>query len=131
MSELYSKYLFVYGTLQSSFINEWSNFLNAHAQLMGNAHINGDLYKIDFYPGVIPNSNPESKVYGELYFSENMNEILEKLDEYEGCTTNDPLPHEFKRITIPVNINNEVIDGWCYVYTFTAESLIKIESGKF
>lgn len=127
-----SNYLFVYGTLQSSFRNQWSEFLQKNASLISKAKMRGSLYKIDYYPGATYNCNAQTFVYGELYHSANIHKVLEHIDLYEECSAQDPLPHEYKKeiIRVTTQANMEVL-SWCYLYNHDTAAFPIITNGKF
>lgn len=126
-----SDYLFVYGTLQSAFSNEWSSYLKENSRFVSKAKMPGRLYKIDFYPGAVYDPNSNSFVYGELFYSRQILEVIKQIDRYEGCAYDDPLPHEYIKKIVPVCTKNEQIDSWCYLYNFDTSASPIIGTGCF
>jgi gamma-glutamylcyclotransferase (GGCT)/AIG2-like uncharacterized protein YtfP len=117
-------YLFVYGTLKSNFDNEMANFLHHNASLLGEATIGGRLYLLGWYPGLVLD-HTAYPVKGEVYcMNTNSENILKKLDTYEGVDSGD-----YRRVLRPVTIANEVIN--CWIYETLIESEIEITSGEF
>jgi gamma-glutamylcyclotransferase (GGCT)/AIG2-like uncharacterized protein YtfP len=88
-------YLFVYGTLKSSFRNRYARRLRREALLAGRATMPGRLYRIRWYPGMRPACRPEDVVTGELYRLRQPGKTLEALDEYE-----DDYRRELNRATL-------------------------------
>jgi gamma-glutamylcyclotransferase (GGCT)/AIG2-like uncharacterized protein YtfP len=74
--------LFVYGSLRSSFDNEYARLLRAGADLIGEASVRGELRSIGNFPAFVPLG--EGTVRGELYRLHDPATILAALDEYEG-----------------------------------------------
>ncbi len=119
------RYLFVYGSLQSSFNNKYSKLLRKNAILLGKAYIWAKLYKISWYPGIVPDKKKRFKTYGELYYLKRPF-ILSKLDYYEqsckrGC--------EYERKIVEVYWNKKKIKAWAYVYKKQIKQKNLIASG--
>ena len=76
-------YLFVYGTLKSTFRNRYARRLRREALLAGQATMPGRLYRIRWYPGMRPPRVSADVVTGELYRLRQPAKVLEVLDEYE------------------------------------------------
>ena len=124
-------WLFVYGTLMSSFENEMAQYLQSNAKFISRAHTHGKLYRVSWFPGFIPDQDLSSLVWGELYKLQNSDKVLPMLDNYEGF---DPATNtgEFKREQIEVFL----VDGrskicWTYVYNSKVDERSKINSGDF
>ena len=77
-------YLFVYGTLKSSFENRFARRLRREAIFLGRAQMPGRLYRIRWYPGMRLSRDPADYVTGELYRLRQPKKTLGMLDEYEG-----------------------------------------------
>ena len=112
------QYLFVYGTLLSSADSVWHDRLIApHFKLAGRARVRGRLYSLGEYPGLIEVSTHEDQVPGELYSFDAENHALEDLDDYEGCSSDTPLPHEYVRKLTEVRLDDgSRLTAWCYFY---------------
>src|SRR5215813_7463055 len=93
--------LFVYGTLRRDPSHELFQLLARNAKLLGEAVVEGKLYDLGEYPGMIYRANG-GHVIGELYQvnPEAWENVIERLDEYEGCRPIDPEPHEYRRILV-------------------------------
>jgi hypothetical protein len=59
--------LFVYGTLRKGGANPMHDFLAREADFVGAATCCGLLYRVDFYPGLVPSGAPDDRVHGEVY----------------------------------------------------------------
>lgn len=121
--------LFVYGTLMSSFSNQYAVFLRRHARLLGEATTQGLLYKVSWYPALVT-ADEGGVVWGELYDLADAEVLLPVLDEYEGVDHGSLRGDEYERRKVVVRFKGNVLSAWTYVYTapVKGEPLI---SGKF
>lgn len=127
-----TNYFFTYGSLLSEFENPVHDLLKKYARFLGKATFRGKLFMIDWYPGVVESENPDDIVYGEVYEIKNQEPLLYQLDRYEGCSQNDPEPHEFERIEKTVTLlNGKTLTAWIYIYTQPVSNKERIESGDF
>ena len=124
-----TEFLFVYGTLMSLFNNSMAQYLRNNSWLINNGYFNGYLFDLGNFPGAVYNSQVKSKVYGEVYQVNRIEEVLKTLDNYEGV--DDPNFNIYKRKIIPVNINKKIINATTYVYIKPFASFKKIESGNY
>ena len=93
-------YLFVYGTLQAKFKNEYAQLLHSKATIIGEAYFYGKLFLIDYYPGAIADLHAQSKVYGTLFKLNENHQLLKDLDEYEEVGEAYEQPNEYIRENI-------------------------------
>ena len=114
------QYLFVYGTLLTTSGHPMHNFLRGYCDFLGAASIGGIKIDLGGYPGLIPSGDPDARVVGELYrIHEGASDILfDGLDHYEGCSDDDPEPHEFFRHRQDVTLLSDqtVYEAWVYLY---------------
>jgi pyruvate carboxylase len=59
--------IFVYGTLRKDSDHDMYRVLARSSIFVGDATVNGDLYNLDTYPGLVLSSDAHSIVYGEVY----------------------------------------------------------------
>ncbi len=90
-----SEALFVYGSLREGAKHEMFEVLREHGTPAGPARVRGRLYVVDWYPGLVLDTSA-GWVVGELWTSV-ASEAWTILDFYEGCSAEDPQPHEFVR----------------------------------
>src|SRR5260370_7335100 len=58
--------------------------------------------------------------------------VIERLDEYEGCTASDPEPHEYRREVVDAYLpNGKTVPAWAYVLNRLSPGLKEIESGDY
>ena len=96
------------------------NYLRGYCDLMGIAIIGGIRIELDGYPGLIPSGDPDEVVEGELYriHAGASEDLFKGLDRYEGCSDDDPEPHEFFRHRQDVTLmaDRNVYEAWVYLY---------------
>jgi gamma-glutamylcyclotransferase (GGCT)/AIG2-like uncharacterized protein YtfP len=106
------EYLFTYGTLLSGFKHEVLNSISKYLTLIGPAAVNGALYDLGNYPGLVEGRNGEVK--GELYSITEKELVFKVLDEYEGLNEYNP---EYKRVKKIIMLpGRRKIEGWVYIY---------------
>jgi gamma-glutamylcyclotransferase (GGCT)/AIG2-like uncharacterized protein YtfP len=115
-------YLFVYGTLKSSFRNRYARQLRREARLLGQAQIAGRLYRIRWYPGMRPPRGPET-VSGELYKLRQPLKTLKVLDAWE-----DSYRRELRLATLG---SGESFRAWVYIYRRPRPEHCRIASGEW
>ncbi len=126
------EHLFVYGTLRRDTRSEMYHLLVRFADFVGEATFQGQLYLVDYYPGVIPSNESEDKVRGEVYRLHDPSAVLPKLDTYEECGPQFPQPAEYVRRIERVRLRDgQEINAWVYIYNKPTQGLLRIESGDF
>jgi gamma-glutamylcyclotransferase (GGCT)/AIG2-like uncharacterized protein YtfP len=90
--------IFVYGTLRRDPAHEMFHLLAKHARFVGNATVSGRLFDLGEYPGMI-SPDETHEVLGEIYEidKDHWTDVVARLDKYEGCSSEDPPPHEYRR----------------------------------
>ncbi len=92
-----------------------------------NASIKGELYLIDWYPGLVLNEN--NTVIGEVYQLNDPEKAFTYLDEYEGADdSNNP---EYERVLVSVKMVDEMIQCWTYIYLHPVDKSSLIPNGDF
>ncbi|GDX85875.1 gamma-glutamylcyclotransferase [Methylococcaceae bacterium] len=116
-------YLFVYGTLRKSSNHTAHELLGKNCIYQSDGYFYGKLYDLGDYPAAIQIENASEKVFGELYRIINAKNLFERLDDYEECDANYPMPHEYLRKMITVyDQTHQPFQAWCYLYNLS-ESL--------
>jgi gamma-glutamylcyclotransferase (GGCT)/AIG2-like uncharacterized protein YtfP len=125
-------HLFVFGTLLSGYDHPMSRLLAQRAELIGEARCTGQLYLVRHYPGMVPSTDSADQVFGELYRMRDAAELLRTLDKYEGCSEQDPQPHEYvrRRVTVATT-DGATVQAWTYLYNRPVTHLPRIASGRF
>jgi gamma-glutamylcyclotransferase (GGCT)/AIG2-like uncharacterized protein YtfP len=103
------------------------------ARFISDARVAGRLYDLGAYPGMSLSSQ-DSHVKGEIYevHPRHWTHVIQKLDEYEGCSDHDPEPHEYRRELVWAELpSGESVDAWAYVLNQSAHGLREIASGDY
>jgi len=113
--------LFVYGTLRRNARRTDAQqapyeLLSRNAQFAGEATVEGTLHDLGNYTGmVVPGSD---RIIGDVFAIEpsQWDFVIARLDAYEGCTENDPRPHEYRRDVVQARLSSgEMVPAWAYV----------------
>ena len=129
-----SEFIFVYGTLRKHSANPMHQVLAQNCEYLSDACMQGKLYEVRGYPGVIESANENDKVIGEVYkVNKNDSErVLSVLDTYEGCTAAFPAPHEYIRQKLPVSLAaGGTVSAWVYLFNHDVTNLQQLESGDY
>jgi gamma-glutamylcyclotransferase (GGCT)/AIG2-like uncharacterized protein YtfP len=127
--------IFVYGSLLSSMAHPKGEQLRREADLVGSGRVNGRLYRVSWYPGVVLSHQPDDNVHGEVYGLRAPAETITWLDAYEGLT---PEPaavadrDEYARVQCSVSLaNGTTVQAWIYVYQRPTTTLLRVPSGRW
>jgi gamma-glutamylcyclotransferase (GGCT)/AIG2-like uncharacterized protein YtfP len=124
--------ILVYGTLQKGFSNEIALYLHRHSDFIGNGYFCGKLYPIDYYPGAIESIDIKDRVFGQLFQLHDEERALEVLDAYEEYGPSFPVPNEYLRKLIDVELTDgQKFDAWVYLYNHDVSRFKQIEDGDF
>ena len=124
--------LFVYGTLRRDMRSEMSQLLERHAGFVAEGRYQGRLYRIDYYPGVVPSDNPTETVKGEVYSLRDSQVVLQELDRYEECGPGFAEPTEYvRRFETVTLLDGAVCRAWIYIYNHPIDRYTPIPSGDF
>ena len=82
--------LFVYGSLLSRVRHPMGTRLRREARLVGEATVEGRLYSLGRYPGLVEAADSPYPVYGEVYDLKTPASSLEWLDAYESIVPGKP-----------------------------------------
>lgn len=122
-----SSALFVYGSLRAAEDHPMHEVLREHGTAAGLAKVRGRLYTVDWYPGLVLDANADW-VVGELW-TDLADEAWPVLDFYEGCSAEDPAPHEYVRKQATVRVGTEDVVAWVYDYARDTSNLQRVPSG--
>jgi len=128
--------LFVYGTLRKDCRNGIHRMLAGDAKFIGHARMRGRLVQVrggpGGYPGLVRATAARAWVRGEVYVLENPDDVLARLDEYEGCGPRDARPHEYERVQHEAILESGAnILVWVYLYTGSTAEKVDILSGDY
>jgi pyruvate carboxylase len=122
--------IFVYGTLMLRFPeNPFYTLLHKHLMMREQAYVNGRLYLLGSYPGMIKGDGITA---GELLTLNNFNELLPVLDEYEEFYANQPERSLYVReLTFARTRDEKAHTCWTYWYQKEVNPNDYIVSGRF
>lgn len=127
-----NRLLFVYGTLLAGMDNEYARFLKNHSQIIDKGTMQGRMYMIDWYPGVVESENKADQVHGQvLEIVSDVKELLERLDEYEGYSGFESVSSEFVRKQLAITCGNKIRNCWVYLYNHRVDHFKLIGTGDF
>ncbi|MFD0793707.1 gamma-glutamylcyclotransferase [Mucilaginibacter litoreus] len=123
--------LFVYGTLLQT-DNDFAAYLRANCTFVSTGKINGELYDLGDYPGLVLTDLPDEFVYGSIYKMDNVDGVLKQLDWYEGVGPNEEQPNLYIRQKVIVNsADGDAAEAWVYIYNRSIANLYKITDGDY
>ncbi len=123
--------LFVYGTLMSGLVTPIATYLKENSVFLGEALLEGVLYDIGNYPGLLPKEASNSWVRGHVFQLFNAKEMWPIVDRYEGIGPEFPTPMEYIRVEVPILLKEETINCWVYQYNYSIEKFPIIRSGNY
>jgi gamma-glutamylcyclotransferase (GGCT)/AIG2-like uncharacterized protein YtfP len=121
--------LFVYGTLMSRVSHPMGTRLRGEARLLGEATIEGRLYSLGCYPGLVEAVEGQYTVHGEVYALSSPAMSLHWLDVYEGIVPGNPLS-PYVRVERAVRLaSGKSCTAWVYLYRRSVRSRPEVLSG--
>lgn len=128
-------HIFVYGTLLSQYSNiESHDYLKKYTEFIDFATMEGNLFMVDYYPGVVPCTKGErNQVKGEVYKLNNPKLLFDFLDKYEEFNPEDPEHSEYVRKTTTVKLkkSNQELTAWVYYFNQDTADLEFLPKGDF
>ncbi len=124
--------LFVYGTLRQANGGLMAQRLVTDATYVGDASVPGALYDLDRYPALVDCSEPEARVFGEVYAvrPDRRDDLLALLDQYEGYAADNRYSSLFERVEVPVRYEDgSEQTAWLYRYNHPVNEGRRITSG--
>jgi len=127
-----AEFIFVYGTLRKQMASDMHHVLARYCDYFSDGVMCGKLYEVCGYPGAIESGDANDKVSGELYKMHDPKLVLARLDDYEECSDRFPMPHEYsrKRLSIELGCGDSVV-AWVYLYNHDVSKLQQIFSGDY
>lgn len=124
--------LFVYGTLRKAAGHAMHHVVDSYCHFISDGSVQGKLYEVSGYPGVVESAKESDRVLGELYQIIDRECVLPVLDDYEGCTAAYSQPHAYARKKCRVTtVNGESYSAWIYLYNLDVTTLYQIQSGDY
>ncbi len=124
--------LFVYGTLMSSARHPMGQRLLRESRLIGLGVIEGQLFDLGDYPGLIEGGPGGGLVHGEVHELIQPAATLAWLDAYEDIVPGCKSASEYERVErrIQLAAGGEVT-AWVYIYRASVAGARLIESGRW
>jgi len=124
--------LFVYGTLMKASRHERHALLAPLGRFVEDGSINGKLFLVSTYPGLILSAASHDLVHGEVYELSAPEMALATLDEYEECSPRYADPTQYVRQEVSVTLaSGGKLKAWTYIYNRSVENFQHISSGRF
>lgn len=112
--------LFVYGSLRPCENHPMGERLRSQASLLGAATMQGRLYAISWYPGIIDSVDPADLVRGDVFTLSTPETTLAWLDQYEGIVQGpgSVAPNaEYARVGRSVRlVDGRDLEAWVYLF---------------
>ena len=108
-----------------------ATYLKSNSIFLGEAKLEGRLYDLGKYPGLVPVEGCGQWVKGHVFELSNAESMLPVLDKYEGTTAEFEQPTEYVRVETSVELNKEAITCWLYQYNYPTDHLSLIASGDY
>jgi len=125
-----TEYLFAYGTLQPGLVPESMSALAGKLTPIGKGLVHGVLYDLGRYPGAIPDAASPHQIVGTVLELPDDENILPKLDAYEGFDPASPASSEYIRERQTVKLaDGRTLDCWFYGYNWKPDASKAIPSG--
>jgi len=122
--------VFFYGTLMTPFNRTGRLRVDQHLLFLGRGTIPGALFDLGIYPAAVPAS--DANVWGEVYRMTHPAIVLQALDEFEGCRTDEPETSLYTRDLTRVTLEDgRVVEAWAYFYNAPLGRAERIPSGDY
>ncbi|MDE3199471.1 MAG: gamma-glutamylcyclotransferase [Acidobacteriota bacterium] len=123
-------HLFAYGTLRPGLAPDVVAALVAQLRVLGQGTVHGLLYDLGDYPGLLHDPTQESRVHGTVFELNGGEDLLRRLDDYEGFYPHAPAQSLFLRETATVTLaDGGELDCWLYLYNHPPGTARLIPSG--
>jgi len=124
-------HVFFYGTLMSPFNRAGRQRINPKLTFKGRGSIEAALFDLGIYPAAIQTED-HSKVWGELYETNDVAAVLAALDEIEGHRPNEPERSLYTRVLTDATLENgDAVKAWAYFYNAPLGQAQRIASGDY
>ncbi len=124
--------LFVYGSLRrGGRPNPVRRRLHRRARCLGDARLQGRLYRRGPYPAAVPALDSADQIAGELWQIRDP-ALWRVLDRYEDCAADSVRPHPYQRERVAVQSEQGgAVLAWVYWYTRPVRGLRRLANGDF
>lgn len=129
-----STHLFAYGTLLTGTRNPGVNRLVARSlRALSRGCIRARLHDLGGYPGAVPSTHPQDRVYGYVFVLRDPETALAVLDWFEGYDRGRPATSHFVRRCAEVTLcpHGPPLGAWVYFYASEPGPAPPIRSGDY
>jgi gamma-glutamylcyclotransferase (GGCT)/AIG2-like uncharacterized protein YtfP len=131
-TQLASVYLFAYGTLHPDHAPADVEGLVRSFETVGKGTVPGTLYDLGSYPGAVLNPASSLCIAGTVFRLPAGDDVLSRLDAYEGFEPEAPQRSLFLRRLHPVSMTDgRTLNCWIYEYNRATEGAVVIASGMY
>jgi gamma-glutamylcyclotransferase (GGCT)/AIG2-like uncharacterized protein YtfP len=124
-------HVFVYGTLRKDTRGQVLSPLCRDWIFLGYGTVAGELYDFGAYPGAVRADGTDAHIFGEVYELSDPEAMIPPIDRYEGCSDENPRPHEFERALVDVAMEGGTVRR-AWIYWYASEPLgRRVESGDY
>ena len=96
----------------------------------GRGSIEAALYDLGIYPAAVPTAG--SRVWGEVFETDAIGDVLSALDEIEGHRPDDPDGSLYVREKVPADLpDGRTVEAWVYFYNAPLGQAPLIPSGDY
>jgi gamma-glutamylcyclotransferase (GGCT)/AIG2-like uncharacterized protein YtfP len=122
--------VFFYGTLMAGFDRRRRAGIDSKLAFIGRGSIQAALFDLGIYPAAVP--APDGRVWGEIYETSEIDQVLGALDEIEGFTPD----HTDRSLYVRSEADVTLPDGshalaWVYFYNAPLGQASRIPSGDY
>jgi gamma-glutamylcyclotransferase (GGCT)/AIG2-like uncharacterized protein YtfP len=123
--------VFFYGTLMAPFNRPGRQRITPKLAFEGRGTIRAALFDLGIYPAAVP-AEDHSKVWGEVYATDDPQSVLDVLDEIEGYRPSEPERSLYTRVLTDVTLENGGVEkAWAYFYNAPLGQAQRIASGDY
>lgn len=125
-----AEFVFFYGTLMAGFDRRRRLGIDKVLRYAGRGSIEAALYDLGIYPAAVPTTG--SRVWGEVFETDAIDDVLSALDQIEGHRTGDPDGSLYVREKVPVELpDGRSAQAWVYFYNAPLGQAPLIPSGDY
>jgi gamma-glutamylcyclotransferase (GGCT)/AIG2-like uncharacterized protein YtfP len=125
-----SDYLFAYGTLQPGFAPTKIARVASNLRPVGEGFLRGVLYDLGGYPGAVADPNATGRIIGTVMELPQDEDVLARLDKYEGFNPQSPDTSEYIRERQVVELKTgDTVECWFYRYNRKPREADLVEGG--
>jgi gamma-glutamylcyclotransferase (GGCT)/AIG2-like uncharacterized protein YtfP len=126
-----AEHVFFYGTLMAPFNRPGRQRISPKLVYKGRGTIRAALFDLGIYPAAVP-TDDGSRVWGEIYETNDAQSVLSALDEIEGYRPNEPERSLYTRVLTDATLEDGGVErAWAYFYNAPLGQAQRIASGDY